>query len=49
MVQIKFKKESKRMMSAIALALLAIGISLFYVNKKLEGKQRNRRVMKSAL
>ena len=43
MVKIKFKKKSKRMMSVIALALLfAIGISLFYVNKKLEEKQRNR-------
>jgi len=43
MVKIKFKKKSKRMMSVIALALLfAIGISLFYVNKKLEEKQSNR-------
>ena len=43
MVKIKFKKKSKRMMSVIALALLfAIGISFFYVNKKLEEKQRNR-------
>ena len=43
MVKIKFKKKNKRMMSVIALAFLfAIGISLFYVNKKLEEKQRNR-------
>ena len=42
MVKIKFKKKSKRMM-VIALALLmVIGISLFYVTKKLEEKQRNR-------
>ena len=43
MVKIKFIKKSKRMMSVIALALLfAIGFSLFYVNKKLEEKQRSR-------
>ena len=42
MVKIKFKKKSKRMM-VIALALLmVIGISLFYVTKILEEKQRNR-------
>ena len=42
MVKIKFIKKSKRMM-VIALALLmVIGISLFYVTKKLEEKQRNR-------
>ena len=42
MVKIKFIKKSKRML-VIALALLmVIGISLFYVTKKLEEKQRNR-------
>ena len=43
MVKIKFIKKSKRMMSVISLALLmVVGISLFYVNKKLEEKRRNR-------
>ena len=43
MVNIKIKKKSKRIMMIITLALLmVIGISLFYVNKKLEEKQRNR-------
>ena len=43
MVKIKFIKKSKRIMSVIAFALLmVVGISLFYVNKKLEEKQRNR-------
>ena len=43
MVNIKFKKKSKRMMSVIAMPLLiAIGISLFHMNKQLEEKQRNR-------
>ena len=43
MVKIKFIKKSKRIMSVIVLALLmVIEISLFYVNKKLEEKQRNR-------
>ena len=42
MVKIKFIKKSKRML-VIALALLmVIGISLFYVTKILEEKQRNR-------
>ena len=42
MVKIKFEKKSKRMM-VIALALfMVVGLSLFYVNKKLEEKQRNR-------
>lgn len=42
MVKIKFIKKSKRML-VIALALLmVIGISLFYVTKKLEEMQRNR-------
>ena len=42
MVKIKFKKKSKRMM-VIALALfMVVGLSWFYVNKKLEEKQRNR-------
>ena len=42
MVKIKFIKKSKRML-VIALALLmVIGLSLFYVTKKLEEKQRNR-------
>ena len=42
MVKIKFKEKSKRM-TVIALALLmVVGISLFYMNKKLEEKQRNR-------
>lgn len=42
MVKIKFKKKSKRMM-VIALALLmVVGISLFYMNKQLEEKRRNR-------
>lgn len=42
MVKIKFIKKNKRML-VIALALLmVIGISLFYVTKKLEEKQRNR-------
>ena len=42
MVNIKFKNKNKRMI-VIALALLmVIGISLFYVTKKLEEKQRNR-------
>ena len=43
MVKIKFIKKSKRMMSVISLALLmVVGISFFYVNKKLEEKRRNR-------
>ena len=43
MVKIKFNKKSKRMMSVIALALLlVVGISMFYMNKKLEEKRRNR-------
>ena len=43
MVKIKFIKKSKRMMSVIAMPLLiAIGISLFHMNKQLEEKQRNR-------
>lgn len=43
MVKIKFIKKSKRIMSVISLALLmVVGISLFYVNKKLEEKRRNR-------
>ena len=38
MVKIKFIKKSKRML-VIALALLmVIGISLFYVTKKIRGK-----------
>ena len=42
MVKIKFKKKSKRML-VIALALfMVVGLSLFYVNKKLAEKQRNR-------
>ncbi|WP_049515484.1 hypothetical protein [Streptococcus parasanguinis] len=42
MVNIKFKKKSKRMM-VIAMALLMIvGLSLFHINKQLEEKQRNR-------
>ena len=42
MVKIKFEKKSKRMM-VIALALfMVVGLSLFYVNKKLEEKQCNR-------
>ena len=42
MVKIKFEKKSKRMM-VIALALfMVVGLSWFYVNKKLEEKQRNR-------
>ena len=43
MVKIKFIKKSKRIMSVIAFALLmVVGISLFYVNKNLEEKRRNR-------
>ena len=43
MVKIKFIKKSKRMMSVIAMPLLiAIGISLFHMNKKLEEKRRNK-------
>ena len=43
MVKIKFNKKSKRMMSVIALALLlVVGISMFYMNKKLEEKRRNK-------
>ena len=43
MVKIKFIKKSKRIMSVIAFALLmVVGISLFYVNKSLEEKRRNR-------
>ena len=43
MVKIKFIKKSKRMMSVIAMPLLiAIGISLFHMNKQLEEKQHNR-------
>ena len=43
MVKIKFIKKSKRIMSVIAFALLmVVGISLFYVNKNLEVKRRNR-------
>ena len=43
MVKIKFKKKNNRIMIVIALALLmVVGISLFYMNKKLEEKQRNR-------
>ena len=43
MVKIKFNKKSKRIMSVIALALLlVVGISMFYMNKKLEEKRRNR-------
>lgn len=43
MVNIKFKKKNNRIMIVIALALLmVVGISLFYMNKKLEEKQRNR-------
>ena len=43
MVNIKFIKKSKRMMSVIALAfLMVVGISMFYMNKKLEEKRRNK-------
>lgn len=43
MVKIKLKKKSKRMMSVIALAfLMVVGISMFYMNKKLEEKRRNK-------
>ena len=43
MVKIKFIKKSKRIMSVIAFALLMVGgISLFYVNKNLDEKRRNR-------
>ena len=43
MVKIKFIKKSKRIMSVIAFALLmVVGISLFYVNKNLDEKRRNR-------
>ena len=43
MVKTKFKKKRKRIVVVIVLALLmVVGISLFYVNKKLEEKQRNR-------
>ena len=42
MVNIKFIKKSKRMVVIVLALLMVIGISLFYVNKKLEEKQRNR-------
>lgn len=42
MVKIKFKKKSKRMMGIALALLMVVGISLFYVNKKLEEKQRKR-------
>ena len=42
MVNIKFIKKSKRMVVIVLALLMVIEISLFYVNKKLEEKQRNR-------
>ena len=42
MVNIKFIKKSKRMVVIDLALLMVIEISLFYVNKKLEEKQRNR-------
>lgn len=43
MVKTKFKKKNNRMMIVIALALLmVVGISLFYMNKKLEEKRSNK-------
>ena len=43
MVKTKFKKKNNRMMIVIALAfLMVVGISLFYMNKKLEEKRRNK-------
>lgn len=42
MVKIKFEKKSKRMMVIAMPLLIAIGISLFHMNKQLEEKQRNR-------
>ena len=42
MVKIKFIKKSKRMLLIALALLLVIGISLFYVTKKLEENQRNR-------
>ena len=43
MVKTKYKKKNNRMMNVIALALLmVVGISLFYMNKKLEEKRRNK-------
>ena len=42
MVKIKFEKKSKRMMVIALTLFMVVGLSLFYVNKKLEEKQRNR-------
>ena len=42
MVNIKYKKKSRRMMVIVLALLMAIGISLFHMNKLLEEKRRNR-------
>ena len=42
MVNIKFKKKSKKMVVIVLALLMLVGISIFYMNKKLEEKRRNR-------